>query len=88
MNKTVARTKEELEKDIALALEALYRARDEVRVRVHLAGLEAQELWAKLEPKIDEVEALARDKSTQALDTIIALTKKVEKVVASIGKPS
>ena len=59
-----------------------------MRVRVHLAGLEAQELWSKLEPKISDVEAIARDKSTQALDAIIGLTKKLEKLVASIGKPS
>lgn len=88
MNKTIAQTKEELEKDINAAVNALYRVRDEAKVRLHLAGLEAQDLWSKLEPKIDEVEQLAKDKSQQALETITQLTSKVEKLVGSIGKPS
>src|SRR5262245_41645842 len=88
MNKTIARTKEELERDTKAALETLYRVRDEIRVRVHLAGLEAKDLYAKLEPKIDEVEQMAKEASAQTVETIQALTKKLEKLVASIGKPS
>jgi uncharacterized protein YdcH (DUF465 family) len=32
------------------------RTRDELRLNLHLAGLEARDRWAKLEPKVDELE--------------------------------
>lgn len=88
MNKTIERTKEELERDLQGALEKLYALRDEARVRIHLAGLEARDLWSALEPKIDEAEQLAKNASSQALETVINTTKKLEKLVGSIGKPS
>ena len=88
MNKTIERTKEELERDLKVAIDKLTELRDEARVRIHLAGLEARDLWNALEPKIDEAETLAKNASTSALETVIATTKKLEKLVASIGKPS
>lgn len=38
------------------AIEELTRVRDEIRVKLHLAGMEAKERWAELEPKLDKVE--------------------------------
>ena len=81
-------TKEELKRELNKAMDTLYRVRDEVKVRVHLAGSEAKEAWSKLEPKLEEAEKLAKDTSTQALETIVSLTRKLEKLIASIGKTS
>jgi hypothetical protein len=51
--------KEELKKSLAL----LRTIRDEVRVKLHLAGMEAKEAWKKLEPRVDAVERVAHDAS-------------------------
>lgn len=37
-------------------LEELRKLRDEIRVKVHLAGMEARERWEELEPKLEELE--------------------------------
>ena len=38
------------------ALEDLKRVRDEIRLKVHLAGMEAKELWGALEPRLEGLE--------------------------------
>jgi len=49
--------KSEIEKGI-LRMQTL---RDEVRVRLHLAGMDAKEEWDKLEPHIADIERKAED---------------------------
>ena len=41
------------------------RFADEIRVRIHLAGMEAREAWAGLEPKVKQLEHLF-DGATQS----------------------
>ena len=50
MNETKTELKEELKKSVA----ALRTLRDEVRVKIHLAGLDAKTEWNKLEPHLLE----------------------------------
>jgi hypothetical protein len=48
----------------------IHRIADEIRVRIHLAGMEAKELWSKLEPRVQEFETMlasAADKVTDKL---------------------
>jgi hypothetical protein len=52
MNPNTTELKEELKK----TLSNLQRLRDEIRVRVHLAGMDAKDQWNKLEPRILDVE--------------------------------
>jgi CBS domain-containing protein len=47
-------------------LEALKRARDELRVRVHLGAAEAKDLWERMEKKWHEFEAKAKFVSKEA----------------------
>ncbi|MGD0526290.1 MAG: hypothetical protein ABSE49_14155 [Polyangiaceae bacterium] len=49
MNQTAQNLKAELEKSAAL----LRTVRDEVRVRIHLSGMEAKDAWQKLEPSLE-----------------------------------
>lgn len=53
----------ELEKDIRTGLDHLTQLRDEIRVKLHLAGMDAKDAWTKLEPKVQEAEHLAHDVS-------------------------
>ena len=55
MSQTTNELKSEIEKGIA----TMQTLRDEVRVRLHLAGMEAKDEWNKLEPHLAEVERTA-----------------------------
>lgn len=47
------------------------RMADEIRVRIHLAGLEAKDAWAKLEPKLHELEQKAKGATDHAKESIV-----------------
>jgi len=64
--------KQELEKGVAV----LRTLRDEIKVKLHLAGMDAKDQWAKLEPELFKVERAAEnatDTSKKLLDE--ALTR-------------
>ncbi len=42
--------------EIQKALDEVKRIRDEIRVRVHLGGMDAKKAWHKLEPRIDRLD--------------------------------
>ena len=51
-------------------LEHLQTLRDEIRVDVHLAGMELKQRWQELEPKMRDAERLAEDVSDVARDAL------------------
>jgi hypothetical protein len=51
-------------------LEALKKARDELRVRVHLASMDAREQWAKLEPRLAEIEKVLADAGEKTIEEV------------------
>ncbi len=50
--------------------EDLKRMADEVKVKLHLAGMEAKDRWKALEPKIQELQTKVEAKGEQAADTV------------------
>lgn len=48
----------------------LRRMADEIRVRIHLAGMEAKDTWAKLEPKLHEFERKAENAKDKIVDDL------------------
>jgi hypothetical protein len=51
----------------------LLRVADEIRVRIHLAGMEAKDAWTKLEPRVKELERKlghATDRAAAELDEV------------------
>jgi hypothetical protein len=55
-------TKQDIRKGIDEALDALEQTADEVRVKLHLAGMEATDAWEKqLEPRLFEARRHARE---------------------------
>jgi vacuolar-type H+-ATPase subunit H len=42
--------------ELRRAFDEVKRLRDEVRVRIHLAGMDAKDAWKKLEPRIDKLD--------------------------------
>jgi hypothetical protein len=66
--------KQELEKGVAV----LRTLRDEIKVKLHLAGMDAKDQWAKLEPELFKVERAAEnanDTSKKLLDEALARLK-------------
>lgn len=72
-------TSEELKRNLKDTMAQLRTLRDEVRVDLHLAGMEAKDHWKKLEPRLAEAEHVARSEteaSKRALDeTLEALRR-------------
>jgi uncharacterized protein YhaN len=61
----MSQTTTELKNEIEKSLDLMRTLRDEVRVKLHLAGMDAKDEWKKLEPHLTEVERTA-DKFTEA----------------------
>jgi hypothetical protein len=56
-------------------LKILRTLRDELRVRIHLAGMEARTQWEKLDHDAEKLAARAERASTNALDDLIGKLK-------------
>jgi hypothetical protein len=54
-------TTPDLKAEMKKSLELLRTLRDEVRVQMHLGGLEAKRRWNELEPRLEQVEQAARE---------------------------
>ena len=48
----------------------LLRIADEIRVRIHLAGMEAKEAWSKLEPRVKDFEQKLERAAGRAADEV------------------
>ncbi len=70
------------------------RIRDQLKLELHLAGMDAREQWDKLQPKLSELEksfeAGAHKAGTAMADEISALGAKLQKLLGDIKskKPS
>jgi hypothetical protein len=54
-------TKEDLKAELDKTVAALQTLRDEARVKVRLAGMDAKDRWNKLEPEIEKAERAAKE---------------------------
>jgi hypothetical protein len=52
-------------------LDELKTLRDEVAVKIHLAGMDAKDRWNDLRPRIDEVEAQAARAGDTAVSALL-----------------
>lgn len=69
-------TTSELRKDIDDAMNDLERLTDEVRVKIHLAELDARDAWEKkLEPRLFEARNHAKDATAASKSAIEATVK-------------
>jgi hypothetical protein len=81
MNQTTRDLKAELDKSAAL----LRKLRDEVRVQLHLGGLEAKEEWRRLEPRLEAVlERTTKEVSDASRIAVTEITGAVRKLRESL----
>lgn len=68
-------TMTELKKSLTTGLADLVQLRDEIRVKVHLAGLDARSEWERLEPRVNELEGRARGAIEKAAEEVAQGTR-------------
>jgi hypothetical protein len=66
MNQTAPERSDELREGI----DRLRALRDEVRVRVHLAGMDAKDEWRELAPRLDALERAAGEASAATREAL------------------
>jgi hypothetical protein len=83
-HQTTNRAAAELKEEVKKGLEHLRTLRDEVRVRLHLAGMEAKQEWNKLEPHLLDVEQAARDASDASRRAVTEAVESLKKLRQSL----
>jgi hypothetical protein len=66
--------------DIKKYGETLQGLKDELQVRIHLAGMEVKDTWRELEPQLRDAETAAKGIATDATRTL--LTETIQKLIA------
>jgi lipid II:glycine glycyltransferase (peptidoglycan interpeptide bridge formation enzyme) len=65
----------DLKSEMKKGVDLLKTLRDEVKVKLHLAGMDVKDQWAKLEPELSKVERAA-DQATEASKKLLDETLK------------
>jgi hypothetical protein len=82
MNQTTAELKAEIKKMVQL----LQELRDEVRVKIHLAAMDAKTQWNKLEPQVAAAERAAHEASAASREVLDKALKALKDFRASLVK--
>ncbi len=66
------------------AVDELRMLRDEARVRLHLASMDARTAWDQMEPAIADAEREAQRASVSALERVEATVKRLREYIAAL----
>jgi hypothetical protein len=80
----MSQTTTDLKDDLKKGLDHLRTLRDEVRVKLHLAGMDAKAEWNKLEPHLFEVEQAAKEVSESSHRAVTEAVAKLKKLRESL----
>jgi hypothetical protein len=70
---------EDIKKELRKTADLLKTMRDEIRVKLHLAGQEAKDRWQKLEPEIEKVGHEIAKTSKSTVDELVTRVKAFKK---------
>ena len=70
---------DELKKELRKTVDVLKTMRDEIKVKLHLAGQEAKDRWQKIEPEIEKAGDQVAKTSKAALDELVTRVKEFKK---------
>lgn len=76
----------DMKAELQKSLTAMQTLRDEIRVQLHLAGMDAKDAWAKLEPKVEEAEKLAEEVSDASKAAVADVLEKLRELRSSLQK--
>jgi hypothetical protein len=68
---TMSQTTDDLKAEFKKSVALLQTLRDEVRLKIHLAGLDAKDRWNKLEPKLETAVEKATGEVTEASRAVV-----------------
>lgn len=68
MSQNTEEMRDQVTSQVNKSLDELRQLRDEIRVRLHLAGMEARERWNELEPRLSDAEVRVREATEAAAD--------------------
>ena len=74
----------ELKNELNKSLDLLRTLRDEVRVKLHLGGMDVKEQWSKLEPHLEEVDKKAGELTDASRTALSEAVKRLQKLRASL----
>ena len=80
------RTGEQLKENLQQMLKLLKTLRDEIRVDVHLAGMEAQDRFRALDKQLEELERSAHQATDATRDALGELLKGFKQFAESVKK--
>jgi hypothetical protein len=76
---------EDVKSEVNKGIERLTTLRDEVKLHLHLASLDAKQEWnEKLEPRISEVQSSAHQVSDASRVAVTELVRRVERFYAKL----
>jgi hypothetical protein len=81
MSETIQELREEIQKSLGL----MRTLRDEIRVKMHLAGMNLKEEWSKLEPQVAEIEKAANDFSQATRKALSDAVQRLSKLRSSLS---
>ncbi len=67
-------------------LTELKKMRDEIRVKLHLAGMEVKERWKLLEPRLEEIERRVEAGSEEILGATTRMFEEVGRAFREMGE--
>ena len=79
-------TQTPIQSQMRRVLDELGRLRDEIRVQVHLGGMDAKKAWDELEPKLAEADRLAENTSEEAYRSVVDTLRKAKLFRSTLPK--
>ncbi len=74
-----------MDKDkLTKGMEELKRLSDQIRLKIHLAGMDVRDAFEKLEPKVHELEKKASDATAAASREVVSAMDKVKKSLEQV----
>jgi hypothetical protein len=70
---------EELKKELTKTVGLLKTMRDEIKVKLHLAGQEAKDRWQKIEPEIEKAGNEVAKTTKATVDELVTRVKEFKK---------
>ena len=71
-------TQNPIEAQMRNVLAELRKLRDEIRVQVHLGGMDAKKAWDELEPKLAEADRMAENASEDTFHAAVETLRKLK----------
>lgn len=81
----MSQSTEQLAKDFQHGRDLLRTLRDEIRVKLHLAGMDAKDTFTKLEAEANEIERGVTEASRLAIADVVDRFKKLSSSIKSKG---